>query len=68
MTEAWWLSFLQTGENDLYVWGSYLVAIALVLVEIVLLLLRGKTILGHLGWVRGFRQGLTAQRPRLGDR
>ncbi len=62
-----WLNFLQFGENALYVWGSYLVALALVLTEIVLFFLRGKTILGHLGWARGFRQPMTARKRRSGD-
>ena len=68
MTEAGWLSFLPIGEYALYIWGSYLVALALMLVEFVLLVLRGKAILGHLGWVRGFRQPLPAPRGRPRDR
>ena len=68
MTENVWLGILQVGENALYLWGSYLVVLALVLTEIVLLFLRGKTILGHLGWIRGFRQPLTTQDTRPGDR
>lgn len=47
-----WLEFLQMGGYALYVWGSYLVAPALVLIELVLLLLRKREILGHLGWRR----------------
>ena len=68
MTDTWWLGSLQIGANSLYVWGSYLVALALVLVEIALLVLRGKTILGHLGWAHGFSQGLSAQHTRTVER
>ena len=67
MTDSGWLELLQVGENALYVWGSYLVAVALMLVEIGLLYLRGKAILGHLGWNRGFRQGFGAQRSCPSD-
>ena len=42
--------FLAMGGFALYVWGSYAVALAVVLIEIVLLILRKRSILGHLGW------------------
>ena len=45
-----WLEFLQMGGYALHVWGSYLVVPALVLIELVLLRLRKREILGHLGW------------------
>ena len=63
-----WLGLLEFGEFALYVWGSYLVALALVLTEIVLLFLRGRTILGYLGWARGFCEPMTARRPDAGER
>ncbi len=44
-----WLEFLQMGGYALHVWGSYLVVPALVLIELVLLLIRKREILGHLG-------------------
>ena len=47
-----WLEFLRMGGYALHVWGSYLVLPALVLVELVLLRLRKREILGHLGWRR----------------
>lgn len=47
-----WLEFLQMGGYALHVWGSYLVVPALVLIELVLLRLRKREILGHLGWRR----------------
>ena len=47
-----WLEFLQMGGYALHVWGSYLLVPALVLIELVLLLLRKRAILGHLGWRR----------------
>ncbi len=45
-----WLDFLEMGGYALYVWGSYAAGLALALTEFVLLLLRKRTILGHLGW------------------
>ena len=48
-----WLDFLAMGGYALYVWGSYAVALALVLIEVVLLLLRARSIFGHLGWNDG---------------
>lgn len=44
-----WLDFLWAGHS-LYLWGSYLAALGVVLVEVALLALRERTILGHLGW------------------
>ena len=44
------------GDAALYVWGSYVMGVALVLMEMVLLRLRGKAIRRHLGWFRGYRQ------------
>ncbi len=45
-----WFDFLAMGGYALYVWGSYAAALALVLIETTLLLLRKRAILGHLGW------------------
>ncbi len=47
-----WQAFLEMGGYALHVWGSYLVVPALVLIELVLLLLRKREILGYLGWRR----------------
>lgn len=47
-----WLEFMQMGGYALHVWGSYLVVPALMLMELVLLRLRKRAILGHLGWRR----------------
>ena len=47
-----WLEFLQMGGYALHVWGSYLVVPALMLIELVLLFIRKREILGHLGWRR----------------
>lgn len=44
--------FLEMGGYAVYVWGSYLVLPALVLVEVLLLLIRKREIIGHLGWQR----------------
>jgi len=38
------------GNFATYVWGAYLAAPALMFVEIAVLLLRKRQILGHLGW------------------
>lgn len=48
-----WLDFLAMGGYAVYVWGAYGVALALVLTELTLLLLRKRAILGHLGWNSG---------------
>ena len=45
-----WLDFIMMGGHALYIWGSYAVALALALTELVLLHLRRRAILGHLGW------------------
>lgn len=50
-----WYDFLSMGGYALYVWGSYAVALALIVTELVLLTLRRRTILGHLGWRDGER-------------
>ena len=47
-----WLEFTQMGGYALHVWGSYLVLPALALVELVILWLRKREVLGHLGWRR----------------
>jgi heme exporter protein CcmD len=52
-------------ETGLYVWGSYFMGLALVVSEIVLLLLRGRNIRGHLGWSRGHPRSPAAPRPGL---
>ncbi|MBI5921626.1 MAG: heme exporter protein CcmD [Betaproteobacteria bacterium] len=44
------LEFLQMKGYALHVWGSYLAVPALMLVELMLLLLRKREILRHLGW------------------
>ena len=45
-----WLEFAQMGGYGLHVWGSYLVLPALALIELVILRLRKREVLGHLGW------------------
>lgn len=59
MTWERWLDFFAMGGYALYVWGSYAVALALGLTELALLLLRKRTILGHLGWT-----DISVERPR----
>ena len=44
-----WMEFLHMGGYALHVWGSYLVLPAMVLIELVLLSLRKREILGYLG-------------------
>lgn len=50
MTWLGWIEILGMEQYSLYVWGSYLVLPALVLVEVSLLLIRKREIYGHLGW------------------
>jgi heme exporter protein CcmD len=45
-----WMELMQFGSYALHVWGSYLAVPAVMLIELVLLLLRRREILGHLGW------------------
>ncbi len=49
MTVAGWLELLREDMTELYVWAAYAVALALTLVELAAVALRGRTILGHLG-------------------
>jgi heme exporter protein D len=64
MTWDGWLEFFEMGGYALYVWGSYAVALALGVIEFALLLLRKRSILGHLGWNDG--TGEPARSPRRG--
>ena len=50
-----WPDFFAMGDHGPYVWGSYGVALGLILTEIVVVLLRKRAILGHLGYKLGFR-------------
>lgn len=43
------LEFLAMGGFAVYVWGTYAVALAAALIEFALLVLRKRSILGHLG-------------------
>jgi heme exporter protein D len=47
-----WSDFWAMGGHGVYVWGAYLVAVAVIATEIALLMLRRRTILDHLGRVR----------------
>lgn len=63
MTWSGWPDFLAMGGYALYVWGSYAGALALVVTELALLLLRKRAILGHLGWSSGaFERASDAER------
>lgn len=44
-----WQDFLNMGGYALYVWGSYAVTFILIVLELVLLALRRRAILQHLG-------------------
>lgn len=44
-----WSEFLAMGGYALYVWGSYAIALGLIACEIVVLVLRKRNILKHLG-------------------
>lgn len=66
-----WLDVLALGGHAPYVWGSFAAALALILIEVVLLLLRQRAILGHLGWPRRdpqIKTPITSARPRLDGR
>ena len=52
MTWTVLLKFMEMGGYAVYVWGSYLVLPALVVVELLLLHFRKREIIGHLGWRR----------------
>jgi len=47
-----WSEFFAMGGYALYVWGSYAVTLGLMVMEIVLLALRGRSIHGELGRAR----------------
>ena len=47
------LDFLAMDSHGVYVWGAYALALGLVLVEVVLLFVRKRTIFGYLGWRAG---------------
>lgn len=49
MNWASWQAFFDMGGYALYVWGSYAVTAVLIVLELVLLALRRRTILRHLG-------------------
>ena len=46
-----WSDFWAMGGYGLYVWGSYAVTLGLIATEVVMLALRKRTILNHLGAV-----------------
>ena len=52
MNWASWSNFFAMGGYALYVWGSYGVALVLLAMEIVLLVLRKRSILQQLGRMR----------------
>ena len=49
MNWASWSDFFAMGGYGLYVWGSYGVTLILIVLELVLLALRRRAILRHLG-------------------
>jgi heme exporter protein D len=53
MSWGGWNEFWAMGGYALYVWGSYAVTFGLIAVEVVLLILRRRSILEHLGRSRG---------------
>ena len=53
MSTADWLQF---DAGALFIWASFAAALALFVVEIVALDLRGRAIRGHLGWGSEFRR------------
>lgn len=51
MNWAGWADFFAMGGYALYVWGSYAVTLGLMVMEIVLLALRRRSILGRLAGI-----------------
>jgi len=49
MTWASWQAFFAMGGYALYVWGAYAVTVILIVLELVMLGLRRRAILRHLG-------------------
>ncbi len=49
MNWANWQAFFDMGGYALYVWGAYVVTAVLIVLELVLLALRRRAILRHLG-------------------
>ncbi len=56
MNWASWNDFVAMGGYALYVWGSYGVALGLMVTEIVLLMLRKRSLLGQLVRTPGARR------------
>lgn len=50
MTAADWLNLHGLDPHSFYAYASYALALALIVIEVVLVLLRERAILGHLGW------------------
>jgi heme exporter protein D len=44
-----WAEFFAMGGYAVYIWGAYLVALAVIVIEVVLLVLRRRNILRFLG-------------------
>jgi heme exporter protein D len=60
MNWASWSDFFAMGGYALYVWGSYGVTLGLLVTEVILLMMRKRTILERLGRVRGAtRRGMS---------
>jgi heme exporter protein D len=53
MNWASWSDFFAMGGYALYVWGSYGVTLGLLATEVMLLVIRKRTVLEHLNRVRG---------------
>ena len=57
MNWASWGDFFAMGGYALYVWGSYGVTLGLLVTEVILLIVRKRTILEHLSRLRGAARG-----------
>lgn len=71
MSGSSWTDFLAMGGYGPYVWGAYLVALAVVVVELILLRLRRRNILRYFGKSTRRKPGLGGQddsgRSRIGS-
>lgn len=59
MNWASWSDFFRMGGYALYVWGSYVVTLALLAAEIMLLVLRRRKVIGYLRLIHGGTREVT---------
>lgn len=55
------------GDLSLYLCAAYIVGLALIAIEVILLEVRERTILAHLGWTSADAPATIDKEPRTGD-